>query len=224
MSWIEKINDLYRVKLREKLNPCFAKRRLREINDPKFTIISNNCWGAHVYRYFGIPYDSPTIGLYFFTNEYIKFLSDIKGYLTKKLVFIPSSQSKYFDILKKRNETNKIIGLLGDIEIVFLHYKTEEEAREKWTRRSARIHWDHLIVKMSEQNECSLEALQAFDKMQFKQKLVFTTKDYNLRSQVISYDYYGLDEVKNDTLHFRKFVNLIRLVNNDTDFRRNQRK
>ena len=222
MNWIEKINDLFRVRLREKLNPYFAKRRIRKVNDPQFTILSNNCWGAHVYRFFGVPYDSPTIGLYFFTDEYIKFLSDIKRYLGMKLDFIPSSESKYYDILKQRKETNKIIGLLGDVEIVFLHYKTEDEAREKWTRRSARIHWDHLIVKMTEQNKCSLEAMQAFDKLPFEHKIVFTTKDYGLQSQVIFDDYLESDEVKNDTLHFRKYVDLIKLINNDSDFRKNQ--
>ncbi len=223
MNLIEKINDKCRVKFREKIiNPIMGRARTSKLENPHFTIISNNCWGGHVYRYFDMPYESPTVGLYFFTDEYIKFLSRLKEHLHMELKFIPTSKSKYYDELIKRNETNKIIGKLGDVEIVFLHYKTEAEASEKWKRRCARIHWDHLIVKMTEQNMCSLDALQAFDNLSFKQKIVFTSNNYNLQSQVIFGDYLGKDEVSNDTLHFRKYVDLVKLINGKSNFRRNQ--
>ena len=223
MNWIEKINDKYRVNFREKIiNPIMGGIRKGKLANPHFTIISNNCWGGHVYRYFGMPYDSPTVGLYFYSDEYIKFLSHLKEYLNLELTFIPSSESKYYDDLIKKNQANKIIGKLGDVEIVFLHYKTEAEALEKWKRRCARIHWDHLVVKMTEQNQCSLNALQTFDNMPFKQKLVFTSNDYGLESQVIFVDYLGKEEISNDTLHFRKYVDLVKLINGKPDFRRNQ--
>ena len=223
MSWIEKINDKFRVKIREKIvNPIMGGIRTSKLEDPKFTIISNNCWGGHVYRYFGLPYESPTVGLYFYTDEYIKFLSRLKDYIKMDLKFIPTNQSKYYEELINRNETNKIIGTLGDVEIVFLHYKTQAEVLEKWKRRCARIHWNHLIVKMTEQNKCSLCALQTFDDLPFEQKMVFTSNDYALRSQVIFGDYLGKEEISNDTLHFRKYVDLIKLINRNSDFRRNQ--
>ena len=223
MSWLEKINDNCRVKFREKIvNPIMGGARKSKLDNPQFTIISNNCWGGHVYRYFSLPYDSPTVGLYFYTDEYIKFLSHLKEYLSMDLRFIPSTESRYYDDLIKKNEKDKIIGKLGDVEIVFLHYKTVDEALEKWKRRCARIHWNHLIVKMTEQNKCSLSALQAFDNMPFDVKMVFTTNDYGLQSQVIIGDYLGKKEVKNDTLHFRKYVDLVKLINGKSDFRRNQ--
>lgn len=225
MNIIETIYDKCRVKVRETItNPIMSGIRLRNLNDPQFTIISNNCWGGHVYRYFGVPYNSPTVGLYFFTDEYIKFLSNVREYIDMELQFIPVSESRYCDELKKRNEIQKPIGILGDVEIVFLHYKTETEAREKWKRRCSRIHWDHLIVKMAEQNKCSLKALQTFENLPFEHKMVFTTRDYMLNSQVIFGDYYGKNEVSNDTLHFRKYVDLVKLINGNPYFRRNQPK
>ena len=223
MSWIEKINDNYRVKFREKIvNPIMGGIRKSKLDNPQFTIISNNCWGGHVYRYFGLPYDSPTVGLYFYTDEYIKFLAHLKEYLSMDLRFMPSSESTYYDDLKIKNQTNKIIGKLGDVEIVFLHYKTEAEVLEKWKRRCARIHWDHLIVKMTEQNLCTLKALQAFDNLPYESKLVFTSNNYGLRSQVIFGDYLGEKEVPNDTLHFRKYVDLVKLINGRPDFKKKQ--
>lgn len=223
MSWIEKINDNYRVKFREKIvNPIMGGIRKSKLDNPQFTIISNNCWGGHVYRYFGLPYDSPTVGLYFYTDEYIKFLSHLEEYLKMELSFISTSESRYYNDLIKKNQEDKIIGKLGDVEIVFLHYKTEAEVLEKWKRRCARIHWDHLIVKMTEQNLCTLKALQAFDNLPYESKLVFTSNNYGLRSQVIFGDYLGEKEVPNDTLHFRKYVDLVKLINGRPDFKKKQ--
>ena len=221
MSWVEKINDNYRVKFREKIvNPIMGGIRKSKLDNPQFTIISNNCWGGHVYRYFGLPYDSPTVGLYFYTDEYIKFLSHLEEYLKMELSFISTSESRYYNDLIKKNQEDKIIGKLGDVEIVFLHYKTK--VLEKWKRRCARIHWDHLIVKMTEQNLCTLKALQAFDKLPYESKLVFTSNNYGLRSQVIFGDYLGEKEVPNDTLHFRKYVDLVKLINGRPDFKKKQ--
>lgn len=61
-------------KLREYTNPWFASVRRMKLNRADFTVISNNCWAGSVYRYFGLPYLSPTAGLYFFASDYIKFI------------------------------------------------------------------------------------------------------------------------------------------------------
>lgn len=182
------------------------------MNNNKFTIISNNCWGAHVYRFFGASYDSPTIGLYFFAEDYIKFVYDLKKYLNTEIRFITYKESKYKNILEKRGELKCPIGIIDDIEIIFLHYKTPDEVLEKWTRRKNRMHWDNLIFKMSEQNLCTLELLRKFDALPEEKKLIFVSADYGLGSQIIYDDFLGKGEVPNDTLHFRKYVNLINLI------------
>lgn len=43
---IKKYLDLAKVKLREELNPYFAKFRIKRLKTKDFTIISNNCWGG----------------------------------------------------------------------------------------------------------------------------------------------------------------------------------
>lgn len=53
--------ETIRVKIREELNPIMGKLRRKRLINCNFTIISNNCWAGHVYRYFGLPYSSPTI-------------------------------------------------------------------------------------------------------------------------------------------------------------------
>lgn len=208
--------DSAKVKIREKLNPYFAKYRRNKLNNKNFTIISNNCWGGHVYRYFNLPYDSPTIGLYLFSADYIKFIGNLKYYIDKDLTFINYKNSKYKDELVKYNQVNVPIGKVEDIEIIFLHYHSEDEARTKWNRRKARIHWDNLYYKMSEQNLCSPDLLMQFELIDLANKFVFVTKDYGLKSQVIFKDCSNMDFIPNDTTNFRKYINIINWLNGES--------
>ncbi|WP_287622101.1 DUF1919 domain-containing protein [Parabacteroides sp.] len=211
---IKKIADKLRLEFREKIgNPILGKGRCDRLNVNGFTIISNNCWGGHVYRYFQLSYDSPTIGLYFFAEDYVKFVYDLRKYLEAEIRFVTYRESRYKKELERKGQTHCPIGVIDDIEIVFLHYKTPEEALEKWTRRKKRIHWDQLVFKMSEQNLCTAELLRKFDALPARRKLVFIFADYGLESQVLFKEYLGKGEVANDTIRFRKYVDLINWIN-----------
>ena len=43
-----------------------------------FSIISNNCTGGYVYQYYGISYKTPTEGVYFTTDDYLKLIAALK--------------------------------------------------------------------------------------------------------------------------------------------------
>lgn len=213
MKSLKYYKEAFRVKFREYMNPIIGPFRRRLLKCKKFTIISNNCWGGHVYRYFNMKYLSPTIGLYFYAPDYIKFCQNLKQYINTELKFIPYTDSKYCDDLVSHGNTNCPIGKLDDIEIIFLHYSSSEEALRKWNRRKQRIIWDNLFFKMTEQNFCSRQDLKDFESLPYRDKFVFTTRDYGLSSQVIFEDYYNQECVKNDTVNFRKYINLIRFFN-----------
>ena len=59
-----------------------AKRRNKKLKEKEFTIISNNCWGGMTYECYNLRKDTPTIGLYFMSHDYIRFISNLKYYLT----------------------------------------------------------------------------------------------------------------------------------------------
>ena len=183
MTYKEFINAA-RVKIRERMNLYLGQYRKKKILDDNVTIISNNCWGGHVYRYFEIEYLSPTIGLYFFADDYVKFCRNLKYYIGQELQFISVDKSKHKDKLVERN-TKCPIGVLDDIEVVFLHYKSEQEALEKWNRRSKRINWNNIVFKFSEQNCCSMKEIVEFDELPYDRKIIFTTKDYHAKSQIL---------------------------------------
>lgn len=176
--------ETIRVKIREELNPIMGKLRRKRLINCNFTIISNNCWAGHVYRYFGLPYSSPTIGLYFYAEDYVKLCENLLYYMSQELKFISVEKSKYKDDLKKFQH-HCPIGVLDDIEVIFLHYKSEDEAYEKWNRRKQRIVWDNIFYKMSEQNLCREIDLKRFDRLETDKKFVFVSRDYGLSSQIL---------------------------------------
>lgn len=53
-----------------------------------FTIISNNCWGGMIYESYNLPKNSPTVGLFFFAEDYICFLENLKEFVEAPLEFI----------------------------------------------------------------------------------------------------------------------------------------
>lgn len=145
-----------------------------------FTIVSNNCWGGYVYQEFGIKYNTPFIGLFIFSEDYIKLLQNFKYYLSQNLAFIKIDESKYYNEIKDMG-IKKIypIAMLDDIEIHFLHYKSQEEAQEKWRRRSKRINYNNILFKFSENYLCTEDLIKAFIDLNYKNKICFATKDYN---------------------------------------------
>lgn len=156
---------------------------------------------------------SPTIGLYFFANDYVRFCENLKYYMSQELKFISVNESKHKEILVERNTTCPI-GILDDIEIIFLHYGSEREALEKWNRISKRINWNNIVVKFSEQNCCGIKEIMEFDKLPYDRKIMFTTKDYHANSQIL----WGQCEkgnILNESVLFREYVDPIKFINGE---------
>jgi uncharacterized protein (DUF1919 family) len=117
------------------------------LQDKQFTVFSNDCWGAEIYRNLRLPYQTPFVGLFMLAPCYIGFLKRPKHYLAQEFVFV--DESKYSKINEKRaaKGENYPIGVLDGVEVHFLHYDTPKQAAETWERRAARIRWDRLLVK-----------------------------------------------------------------------------
>jgi uncharacterized protein (DUF1919 family) len=200
-------------KLVEDTNPLLGifRRKWGNIN-PDFTIISNNCWAGSVYRWYHLPYLTPTAGLYFYADEYMRFLSNINYYLSLNPEPISLKESRHKESLIYKGQINVPLGRIDDVEIVFLHYPTFEVAREKWLRRTARINWENLIIKNSEMNGCTESNVREFDRLPFERKFIFTTRNYDVDSQVIFREYLGSEQVKDDTMLFNKYIDVTNLI------------
>jgi hypothetical protein len=208
------IKEIFK-KLRLQINKVGSNFRKKNLNVQNPTIISNNCWAGIVSQYLGIKYYTPTIGLYFFAEEYIKFLERFDYYIKQDLKIIETKDSRYYEKMVKKNHQNAVVGKLDDVEIVFLHMKTGEEAIEKWNKRVQRINKKYIIFKFCEQNECTKKHVERFEKLPFKNKICFTTKDYPGYKSVIWFkNQVKNDEVLRDYYESHKYLNIIDYINN----------
>lgn len=127
---------------------------------------------------------------------------------------IETKESKWYSILKERGEKSVIIGKIDDIEYIFLHYKSKEEAIEKWNRRKRRINKKKILFKFSEMNECTLELLNEFNDLKLKNKICFVKQPNSKIENNIYYKGYEKEkEIKFDTYCWRKYINIHKLIN-----------
>lgn len=149
------------------------------LKNKKVSIISNNCGGGFISQYYGLKYNSPTAGLFFESSDYLRFVKNLKHYLSIELEFIDSEKSKNIDYVKSTNMYGEYpVARLDDIEIYFMHYKTEKEAREKWERRVKRVDFDNLLVILFENETTTEEILREFDSLEINHmEMVFKKYD-----------------------------------------------
>jgi len=169
----------------------FRSRDITQVKDKNFIIISDDCWGGSVYQWYKRPYNSPFVGLFLYAPCYMKLLSNFDCYLGKKLEFVDST--KYPDLPKTYP-----VGVLGDIEIHFPHYASEEEAEIKWNRRISRMkqenNKDNYFFKFSDGAGATAEDFEKFHELPFKNKLSISVKDYEFlkgKDHIKMYESYG---------------------------------
>lgn len=130
--------------------------------------------------------------------------------MSEPIHFIDINQSKHKEQLLQIGGKSVTcpIGILDDVEIIFLHYSSNEEAKQKWEKRKERVNYENLIFKFSEMNGCTKDHLTRFDELEASKKVAFVTRDYGLSSQCIFREYKNAPEILNDTLNFRRYFNL----------------
>lgn len=167
-------------RLRKRLERARKDLRRAFLRNRDFTVISNNCFGGFVYQRYALPYRTPTAGLFFMPDDYLKLLGDPRRYFAAPLRFIDPLQARCAAALGAADPAygSYPVARLLDVEIYFMHYATPEEAREKWTRRCARINWDNLLVKFCDQNGATEEQIRAFDQLPYPHKVCFTARAY----------------------------------------------
>lgn len=201
-------------KIKIKTMPLFAPMRRKKINNTDFTIISNNCWGGICYEYFGLKKNSPTVGCYFYAEDYIKFILRLEYYLNQEMVMITSEQSKHYLSLQSKQQLDVPIGKIDDIEIVFLHYKEPNIALEKWNRRVKRVNFNNIILKFSFMNECNDELISEFQAISGVKKVLFIGgKKKQSTEEVIYLPEYDNSDIKNDTFYWDKHIDVYELIN-----------
>lgn len=157
----ESVRKIYR-----KIHRFFIRRRL---TNRDFTILAPTCIAGVIYHELGQQFLSPTINLWMYDKDFLKFVHHLDEYLSMDLRFvngIDPTPTAY----------------LGDILIHFNHYSSDEEARIKWNERKERINRDNLFIIMADQPDGGVithEDMLSLKSINCKGKAVLTIKDYN---------------------------------------------
>lgn len=204
-------------KLTHKLNDYLRKavnqqNRQRLINK-EMTIISSNCIGGFILHDLNIRFNSPFVNLYLTPDNFIRYLQNIEFYQHQLLTF-------------RQTDKSYPVGQLADVEIHFMHYKNEHEARQKWQQRTQRMQLDNLFIIMTDRDNCTKEHLRQFDQLPFKHKIVFTHKPYpEIKSSVYISDFEHNEMVgdlfKYTGLNGKRYYDQFDYVNWFNQFQRN---
>ena len=213
------LKDKIEKRIQKQLKPVLLPIRRSKLKTTDFTIISNNCWGGVTYEYFDLEKKSPTAGLWMFSDDYLKFISNLKYYLSLEIEMKEAKDSRRYDRLVAYSSEAAPIGVLDDdIEIVMLHYKDPEVAKDKWERRRKRVNYDNSIIKFSYMNDCTRDMLRTFDDMQFDgfspKKIMFINRpDPTLKCGVYMPGFENDEQITNDTYFFNKYFDLTKFIN-----------
>lgn len=154
------------------------------------TIISNNCSGVSIYQDLGHKYESPTIALQILPDEYPRFCKDLKKYMSYDLKeykdFSADHEEKMYNLLRRNPYFP--VGIIGDVAVLFQHYKTFEEAKNKWDRRKARIDYNHICYFFTLEKKY-LEAASEFGNLNLENSVLFT-RDFEVDVPIEHYRYH----------------------------------
>lgn len=178
----------------------------KTLKNQDFCVVSNDCWGAEVYHYFDRGYNTPFIGLFLMAPCYVELLENFH-LIHSELHFV--SSSKYTQRNEQRHAKNNFypIGILGkDIEIHFLHYSSEEEARSKWERRLERMNFENLFFKFDgAKDEATDELINRFCNLKYEGKLCLVKVANVSQPEVVVCKDWEVDGAKMFRKSIRKF-------------------
>ena len=140
----------------------------RKLKNSDFTILAPTCIAGIIYHELGLQFASPTINLWMYDKDFLKFVHNLKHYLDTPLRFvkgIDSTPTAYLD----------------DILIHFNHYHSEEEARTKWEERKKRVNLDNLYIIMADQPDGGVitdDDIRSLKGVPCRNRMVFTIRDF----------------------------------------------
>lgn len=153
----------------------FLHNRINEQNRKRLTnetptLICSNCVGGFLYHWLHLQFRSPFINLWLTPEDFVTALENFDEFINTPLTELKNSGMNY------------PVGVGAfNIKVYFMHYKSYEEAIAKWNERKQRINKDNLGIILSNYLGGDEQLLKRFDKLPFKNKIVFTNEKCHKR-------------------------------------------
>lgn len=189
-----------------------VKRRGESL--PEFTLYSSDCISGLIYHALGRKFLSPTINMSIPDAEFLKLMADPSYYFQQPLQFDSSDPYPVGHIGEEERRVN----------IRFEHYKTTEDAENKWNERKNRV-CPNVFIIMADQ-DLSDEQIAVFRSLKATRKVMFTwnksradgkeifcVKPYG-RKRVKNYSKIGLDSFRD----YERFFDYVAWLNMEEEF------
>lgn len=168
----------------------YSNKTFRGLKNKNFSIICNNCAAGFIYQDAKMEYLTPTVGLFFHSDCYIKLINDLSVF-NEPLKFVPVSKYPSTNTLRDNANMYWPIAIIGDgIEVHFLHYHSEAEAKEKWERRVKKINYDNVLFLYAVRELATDEHVKAFMNSPYKNKLCLSAKEYKEYDNLVYFPEY----------------------------------
>ena len=142
-------------------NQKFEQDCRSRIKNQDFSIICSTCIGGVIYHRLGMQFLSPTINLWFYQDEFIRFVRNLPHYMEQNLTFISSEWD--FPVAK-----------LDDVRIMFNHAKSEDDARAAWDSRRNRINYNNLYIILYDRDGISKQDIENLKDIPCKRLVVLS--------------------------------------------------
>lgn len=176
------ITTWWRKKIIAVRHSFYRKRLVRRLTNLAPSILSLDCVGGVMAHDLRLRFNSPTVNLFFEScGDFIDYVADLRYYSQAELCECPYAYEgarRYPVGMLKGN------GTLPDIKIHFLHYRSFEEAREKWLERSGRLDFDNLCVVM-QVAKLDEGLLERFERLPIPRKVILAYETLPLQSPSI---------------------------------------
>lgn len=172
----------------------FVKKSKNNFKD--ITILSQNCLGGIIYSDMNQMFLSPTINLFFESNDFLKFVNNLDFYLNCNI---------------QMHWERWPIGVLGDIKVNFMHYNSCEEAMNAWNNRKQRVNLDKIFVLCTDRDGFNNETYELWKTIKYPKLLLTNKEEYSLDSMLFK-EYRDLPHIP-DIIGNRKIYKNNVLVN-----------
>lgn len=176
----------------------YIKKAKDEFEIKDISIISQQCIGGIIYHDMGMKFLSPTINLYLEAKDFIEMVENLEEYMK-----LPINVKK---------ENGLVIGELGKLRVIFLHYNEIEEAKEKWEERKKRILWDKIFVICTDRDGFDEECFERFKKLKYPKALITRNLKWKDEEFCVYLEKYCEEEFIPNTIPTREFYEKNKII------------
>jgi uncharacterized protein (DUF1919 family) len=158
------------------------------VGDLNFTIISNNCWGSHIYQALDIGCRTPFAGLFIPPKSYLRLLRHFDAFITADLKFADQSALASTNLWREREGLRYPIGLLEkDVELHFVRFADKQDARTQWQQGCQRIVSDpsRRFFKFDDSGGATADDVEEFCALPLRNKVCFTKARYRSSTVIV---------------------------------------